>query len=89
MGAKQVLPTDGLMLITKEGKIIRISVDGVRVSSRSTQGVKLMDLDEGDRLVAVAKLADRAENEDADLGEASPTLETPSTETDEPTEPVN
>jgi DNA gyrase subunit A len=89
IGAKQVQPDDGMILITQEGKIIRISVEGVRVSSRSTQGVKLMDLDEGDRLVAVAKLADRAENEDANLGEsavseaADPEIEEP------PTEPVN
>ena len=33
------------MLITHEGKIIRINVAGVRVSGRSTQGVKLMNLD--------------------------------------------
>ena len=61
IGAKQVRPDDGMMLITQEGKIIRINVEGVRVSSRSTQGVKLMNLDESDRLVAVAKLAERAE----------------------------
>jgi len=89
IGAKQVRPDDGMILITQEGKIIRISVEGVRVSRRSTQGVKLMDLDEGDRLVAVAKLADRAENEDADLGEPSTATEIESTETDESAEPVN
>jgi DNA gyrase subunit A len=69
IGAKQVRPEDGMMLITHSGKIIRINVDGVRVSGRSTMGVKLMDLDEGDRLVAVAKVADRAE---ADEGEGPP-----------------
>ena len=66
VGAKQVLPTEGMMLITKEGKIIRIGVDGVRVSARSTQGVKLMDLDADDRLVAVAKLAERDDVDDQD-----------------------
>ena len=70
VGAKQVLPTDGMMLITKEGKIIRIGVDGVRISSRSTQGVKLMDLDTDDRLVAVAKLAERDEMEEEEPTEA-------------------
>jgi DNA gyrase subunit A len=89
IGAKQVQPDDGMILITQEGKIIRISVEGVRVSSRSTQGVKLMNLGEGDRLVAVAKLADRAENEDADLGESSEAGEPRSSETPEPSEPVN
>jgi DNA gyrase subunit A len=63
IGAKQVRPEDGLMLITQEGKIIRINVDGVRLSGRSTQGVKLMDLDEKDRLVAVAKLGEQEEDE--------------------------
>ena len=63
IGAKQVRPEDGLMLITKEGKIIRINVEGVRLSGRSTQGVKLMDLEPEDRLVAVAKLAEQEESE--------------------------
>jgi len=61
IGAMQVQPEDGLILITQDGKIIRIAVEGVRVSSRSTQGVKLMDLDAEDRLVSVAKLSEREE----------------------------
>ena len=71
VGAKQVLPTEGMMLITKEGKIIRINVDGVRVSSRSTQGVKLMDLDSDDRLVSVAKLAERDDMSEEDALEGN------------------
>jgi len=71
-----VQPEDGLILITQDGKIIRIAVDGVRVSARSTQGVKLMDLDEEDRLVSVARLSER---EDEVVGED------PSTES----EPIN
>ncbi len=85
IGAKQVRADDGLMLITQEGKIIRISVEGVRVSGRSTQGVKLMDLDEGDRLVAVAKLADRTDDEEVESEEAPATTSAD----DEPDEPVN
>jgi DNA gyrase subunit A len=72
VGAKQVTPEDGMMLITHEGKIIRINVDGVRVSGRATMGVKLMDLDGDDRLVAVAKLGERSdddEDDDEDGGE--------------------
>lgn len=63
IGAMQVRDDDGVMLITHEGKIIRIGVEGVRVSGRSTQGVKLMDLGDDDHLVAVAKLAEREEQE--------------------------
>ncbi|MEP7013574.1 MAG: DNA gyrase subunit A, partial [Acidobacteriota bacterium] len=60
-GVRQVVPGDGLMLITQEGKIIRLNVEGIRVIGRSTQGVKLMDLEGEDRIVAVAKLADGAD----------------------------
>ncbi|HZF13447.1 MAG TPA: DNA gyrase subunit A [Thermoanaerobaculia bacterium] len=67
IGAKQVVPEDGLMLITQEGMIIRINVEGIRVVGRSSQGVKLMDLEGEDRLVAVAKVA----REDEEL-EAAP-----------------
>jgi DNA gyrase subunit A len=81
IGAKQVKPTDGMMLITQEGKIIRISVDGVRVSGRSTQGVKLMDLGGEDRLVAVATIVERDEDEE--------TSDSDATQTDLPEEPVN
>ncbi|MDH3402942.1 MAG: DNA gyrase subunit A [Acidobacteriota bacterium] len=63
LAAKQVTPEEGMMLITHGGKIIRINVDGVRVSGRATQGVKLMELDAGDRLVSVAKLGERAADE--------------------------
>ncbi|HEV7672766.1 MAG TPA: DNA gyrase subunit A [Thermoanaerobaculia bacterium] len=62
-GVRQVVPGDGLMLITQEGKIIRLNVPDIRIIGRSTQGVKLMDLEGEDRIVAVAKLADGAETE--------------------------
>ena len=56
VGAHHVTESDGLMLITQEGMIIRINVSGVRVIGRSTQGVKLMNLYGEDRLVSVAKV---------------------------------
>jgi DNA gyrase subunit A len=86
VGAKHVGEQDGLMLITQDGKIIRINVDGVRKSGRSTMGVKLMDLDKEDRLVAVAKLAER---EEMAAGERSGAPE-PADGPEEPApEPVN
>jgi DNA gyrase subunit A len=62
IGARQVVPNDGLMLITQEGMIIRINVEGIRIVGRSTQGVKLMDLEGTDRLVAIAKVAREEED---------------------------
>jgi DNA gyrase subunit A len=61
LGVKHVTPGDGLMLITQEGMIIRLNVSNIRLIGRSTQGVRLMDLEGEDRLVAVAKLEEQDE----------------------------
>jgi DNA gyrase subunit A len=53
---KEVQPADELMLITRHGVIIRLPVDGIRVISRNTQGVKVMNLDAGDTVVDVARV---------------------------------
>jgi DNA gyrase subunit A len=52
VGAHAVLENDALMLITAQGQMIRSPVADVRVISRVTQGVRLIQLDEGDKLVA-------------------------------------
>ncbi|MEO6211748.1 MAG: DNA gyrase C-terminal beta-propeller domain-containing protein, partial [Gemmatimonadaceae bacterium] len=63
---KEVLPDDELMLITKQGIVIRMPVKGIRVSGRNTQGVKLVHLDEGDIVCDVARVVieDGEEGED-------------------------
>ncbi len=53
---KEVIPDDELMMITRHGVIIRLPVDGIRVIGRNTQGVKVMNLDEGDSVVDVARV---------------------------------
>jgi len=62
-GIKSVTDMDQLLLITQSGMLIRIKVKDIRETGRAAQGVKLIDLDEGDSVVAVAKLA---EPEDVD-----------------------
>jgi Type IIA topoisomerase (DNA gyrase/topo II, topoisomerase IV), A subunit len=51
-----VLPEDEIMLITRNGVIIRSSVAQIRVTGRIAQGVRLVNLDEGDVLTAVARV---------------------------------
>jgi DNA gyrase subunit A len=63
---KQVTDENDLMLISDQGKIIRISVVQFLVIGRNTQGVRLMVTEEGERLVAVAKLAEKDETEEAE-----------------------
>jgi DNA gyrase subunit A len=55
---KWVQDEDEVMLISQQGKIIRFRIKDLRPYGRSTQGMRLMDLGEGDFVVAVAKLAE-------------------------------
>ena len=63
---KQVTDENDLMLITNEGKILRIPIAGFSVIGRNTQGVRLMVKEENERIVAVAKLAEKEDTDDAD-----------------------
>lgn len=54
---KDVTDSDDLMIINKSGIIIRIAVNTLRVVGRATQGVKLIDLRQGDEIAAVTKVA--------------------------------
>jgi len=56
VGVMEVLPEDEIMLITRNGVIIRSSVAQIRVTGRIAQGVRLVNLDEGDILTAVARV---------------------------------
>ncbi|MDR2401611.1 MAG: DNA gyrase subunit A [Deferribacteraceae bacterium] len=56
-GVLQVLPTDDVMLITKNGKTIRFAVSDISVLGRDTQGVRLMDT-AGDEIISVAVIKD-------------------------------
>ena len=47
---------DNVMLMTDAGKLIRIPVNGVSVISRNTQGVKLIDIEEGEKVVGAARI---------------------------------
>ncbi|MGH9319621.1 MAG: DNA gyrase subunit A [Vicinamibacteria bacterium] len=54
---------DELMVITAQGMIMRLRVKDFAVHGRATQGVRLIELGEGDHVVAVAKLAEKDEEE--------------------------
>jgi DNA gyrase subunit A len=60
---RRVADDEDIMLITNGGKLIRTPVAGVSVMGRATQGVRLIDLSEGEKVVGVAPLAEK-EDED-------------------------
>jgi len=68
VGARAVQETDSLMLITEKGKMIRMAVTDMRVIGRATQGVRLINLDEGDKLVSATAF----EPEDKEISEQPP-----------------
>jgi DNA gyrase subunit A len=63
VAAPFVRDDDEVMVITAQGMILRLPVKDFRVLGRATQGVRLIQLDEGDHVVAVAKLAEKDEEE--------------------------
>ena len=56
---KTVVDEDELMVISDQGKIIRLRATDIPVQGRSTQGVRLINLEEGERVVAVGRLAEK------------------------------
>jgi DNA gyrase subunit A len=71
VGALEVHQEDQLMLVTDTGRVIRILAGSVRlVKSRASQGVRLMRLEEGERIVDMARVEDTDEDENLlDSGE--------------------
>src|SRR5215471_4855701 len=63
-GIKSVTDADQLLLITQSGMLIRIKVKDIRETGRAAQGVRLIYLEEGDSVVAVAKLAETDDSEE-------------------------
>ena len=68
MALKEVLADDELMIITKAGIIIRLPVAGISVIGRITQGVRVMNLDEGDMVVGVARVVKEDEGDIEESG---------------------
>jgi DNA gyrase subunit A len=62
---------DQIMAVTDGGQLIRFPVDGVRIAGRSTRGVRLIRLNEGENVVAVVRIEDAGDEEgdDAETGD--------------------
>jgi DNA gyrase subunit A len=57
VGLKSVRNADEMMLISQKGKIIRAAISSLRTIGRATQGVRVISLRSGDKLVAIASMA--------------------------------
>jgi DNA gyrase subunit A len=69
VGITQVSDDDGLMLITQQGKTLRMAARGIRTIGRATQGVKLIDIEGEDRAVSIARLAEQDDEAAEEAGD--------------------
>jgi DNA gyrase subunit A len=63
---RAVTDDDALMLITAKGILLRMAIDQIREIGRATQGVRLIRVDDEDRAVAVARVASKREEREAE-----------------------
>ncbi len=75
VGITQVSDDDELMLITEQGKTLRMAARDVRTIGRATQGVKLIDIEGEDRAVSIARLAEQDDAPGEEAGEDVPKTE--------------
>ncbi len=68
IGVSLVTDDDEVMLITQQGKVIRMVIHGVRTIGRNTQGVRLIDIEGDDQAVSLARLAESEDDKDGDNG---------------------
>ena len=66
VGALLVKPDDEIMLISSSGTLVRTPVGEISIQGRNTQGVRLIRLDEGDRLVGLERILPEAEDNGGD-----------------------
>ena len=78
IGAMQVNDDDEVMMITNGGKIIRIPMNNLRLIGRNTQGVKIFNLNPGERVVAMDLVAEAINDEEEESGDPKP----PATDSD-------
>lgn len=64
VGLLAVSESDDLMITCKSGITIRMKVSAIREAGRATQGVKLINLDEGDQIAAIARVDEQEDNDD-------------------------
>jgi DNA gyrase subunit A len=72
VAALQVLPGQEIMLISSTGTLVRTTVDEISVQGRNTQGVRLIRLGEGERLVGIERIESLDGGDEAALAEAGP-----------------
>jgi DNA gyrase subunit A len=88
VAARMVMPEDEVTLITAGGIALRTAVENIRVAGRSTLGVRVMSLDDGDRLSSLARLETNPDENARAVAEAALTAGVMAESEDEDVEEV-
>ena len=80
VGIAYVHDDDELMLISQQGMILRMKAGDIRTIGRATQGVRLIEMEEGDEVVSLAKLAEKEEETDQPVNGTPETPDEPAGE---------
>ncbi len=75
MGARQVLPKDDVMLVSDKGQMIRVHVGEISEQGRNTQGVRVMNVSSGEKVVSFEYMAEESAvvvEDSADAGQEGP-----------------
>jgi len=75
VGVAYVQAGDELLVITQQGMILRMLTDGVRAIGRATQGVRIIDIEDEDKVVSIARLVEKEEEEPAGDKDEEPTAD--------------
>ena len=69
VGMLRVTTDDEIIIIASSGKLIRLRAANIRIIGRSTQGVKLIDLAKDDKVVSIARVAEKDVDKNGQSGE--------------------
>jgi DNA gyrase subunit A len=75
------MPGEEIMLISSTGTLVRTTVDEISIQGRNTQGVRLIRLGEGERLVGIERIESLDGDEEATVAEPAPGAAPPAADT--------
>jgi len=81
VAALQVMSGEEIMLISSTGTLVRTTVDEISIQGRNTQGVRLIRLGEGERLVGIERIESLDGDEEATVAEPAPGATPPAADT--------
>jgi DNA gyrase subunit A len=75
VGFAYVQDSDELLVITQQGMILRMQTNDIRLIGRATQGVRLINIEDDDKVVSIARLVEKEGDEEGETPTAEPTPE--------------